>query len=102
LLGGIVASNPATLAQQLALGAVTAEAAAEAVRQLFGASIGVATLGSDDGGDGGRPGSLTVAAVGAASAITRELHFPIDRDRFQRLAAYAALGLARQLIDEKS
>lgn len=98
LLGGVVASSPDTLAQQLRLDAVTAEIAAEAVRRTFGAAIGVATLGSDDGSDGGRPGFLTVAAVGPEGTKTRELHFPIDRDRFQRLAAYAALGLARQLI----
>lgn len=98
LLGGIVATSPKTLADQLELETVTAEAAAEAVRHRFGASIGVATLGSDDGSDGGRPGFLTVAAVGPGGVQTRELHFPIDRDRFQRLAAYAALGLARQLI----
>jgi len=98
LMGGVVASTPETLGQQLILDDVTAEAAADAVRQTFGASIGVATLGSDDGSDGGRPGLLKVAAVGPKGVRTRKLHFPIDRDRFQRLAAYAALGLARQII----
>jgi nicotinamide-nucleotide amidase len=100
LLGGAIASNPTILKEQLGLETVIAEEAAEAVRRRFGSSIGIATLGSDDGSDGSRAGTLVVAAVGPGGAETRELYFPIDRDRFQRLAAYAALAVTRRLFDQ--
>ncbi|MEE4273233.1 MAG: molybdopterin-binding protein [Thermoanaerobaculales bacterium] len=91
--GGVVAADAAQLARQLECGEITAEATAEAVRQRFGASIGIAALGSHDGRHGGRAGEILVAAAGPEGVAGRELFFPIDPDRFRRLAAYAALGI---------
>jgi len=97
LRGSLIAPDPEGLAADLELEIVTPESAADAVRRRFGADIGVAALGSAEGGEGRRPGELTVAAVGPAGSRTKELWFPIDRDRFQRLAAYVALGLAARV-----
>ena len=94
LRGSLVAGDFEVLGNQLDLEGESAEEAAEAVRARFGASIGISTLGSAQDGRGSRPGALTVAAAGPGGVQTRELYFPIDSDRFQRLAAYAALKLA--------
>lgn len=94
LRGSLIAPDPGVLAQRLEIEAATAEAAAGAVRSRFDADIGVAALGSAEGDEDHRPGGLTVVAIGPGGSRTRELWFPIDRDRFQRLAAYVALGLA--------
>lgn len=98
LRGSLVAGNIAVLKEQLDLDGESAAEAATAVRTRFGASIGVATLGSAQDGHGSRPGALTVAAAGPDGVATRELYFPVDPDRFQRLAAYAALKLALRAI----
>jgi len=94
LRGSLVAPDHEVLADWLGLETVTGEAAAEAVRRLFGADIGVAAFGSAEGAAGHRSGGLSVAAIGPDGSRAKELWFPIDRDRFQRLAAYVALGLA--------
>lgn len=96
-LGGLVAADPGVLGAQLEPADGTAESAAEAIRRRFGSSIGVAALGSADGDGGRRAGALTVAAVGPAGSFSRELFFPIDRERFQRLAAYAAIKVAERV-----
>ncbi len=93
LLGGLVAGGIAVLGNQLDLEGESAEEAAVAIRRRFGASIGIATLGAADGVGDHRPGVLTVAAAGPNGVEARELYFPVDADRFQRLAAYAALKL---------
>jgi nicotinamide-nucleotide amidase len=100
-LGGLVAAVPGVLGAQLDMADVTAESAAEAIRRRFGSSIGVAALGSADGADERRAGALTVAAAGPAGSSSKELHFPIDHDRFQRLAAYAALKLAERIAHDQ-
>jgi nicotinamide-nucleotide amidase len=102
LRGSLVVPDPEVLAERLGLETVTAETAAEAVRLRYGATIGVAAFGSAEGGNGRRPGALTVAAAGADGNRVKELWFPIDRDRFQRLAAYAALGLAFRIAGDAS
>ncbi len=99
LRGSLVAADLEVLKDQLELAGESAEEAAEAVRRRFGASIGIATIGSAQEGSGTRPGALTVAASGPDGVVTRELHFPIDPDRFQQLAAYAALRLAVRMVD---
>jgi hypothetical protein len=88
-----VAPDAEALGENFDVGGLSAPAAAEAVRARFASDVGVATLGSHDGSDGGKPGTLIVAAVGPAGMRDRELHFPIDPDRFQRLGAYAGLRL---------
>ena len=99
LHGSLVARDLGVLKDQLELETISAEAAAATVRRRFGSSIGIATFGSADEVGGDRPGTLTVAAAGSNSTQTRELYFPIDRDRFQRLAAYAALALAVRVVE---
>jgi nicotinamide-nucleotide amidase len=101
-LGSVVAAKPEALADLLGPGGLTAEAAAGAVRERLGATVGVATFGAADDGDGRRPGALTVAVSGPVGNLTRELHFPVEADRFRRLAAYAALSLAIRLADDRS
>ena len=96
-LGGLVAARPEVLGARLDSADVTAESAAEAIRLRFGSSIGVAALGSADGGDGRRAGALVVAAAGPSGVLSKQLFFPIDHERFQRLAAYAALRLAERV-----
>jgi competence/damage-inducible protein CinA-like protein len=94
LRGGLIAPDFSALRSQLDLETLSAEDAAEAIRHRFGASVGVATIGSAEADGDARAGALTVAAAGPNGVQTRELYFPIDADRFQRLAAYAALKLA--------
>ena len=100
-LGGLVAANPNVLGAQLDAADVSAESAADAIRRRFGSTIGVAALGAADGDDGRRAGVLTVAAVSPVETFSKELHFPIDRDRFQRLAAYAALKLVDRIVSNR-
>lgn len=100
LRGSLIAPDPEVLADRLGLETVTAKTAAEAVRLQYEATIGVAAFGSAEGGNGLRPGTLTVAAAGPDGNRVKELWFPIDRDRFQRLAAYVALGLAVRLVGD--
>lgn len=99
LRGCVIAADPQILNEQLQLRHATAAAAAESVRRRFGSSIGIATLGSAEGVDDLRPGTLRVAAAAPEETLVRELHFPIDHDRFQRLAAYAALKLALRVAE---
>jgi len=99
LRGSLVAADVEVLKRQLKLTDVSAEEAADKVGRQFGADVGIATFGSADGSGGTQPGQLTVAAVGPNGMRSRELYFPIDRDRFQRLAAYAALKLAVRVVE---
>ena len=93
LCGSLVAADFEILSHQLDLEGDSAEEAAAAARRRFGSTIGIATFGSAEGVGDHRPGALTVAAAGPDGAETREFYFPTDPDRFQRLAAYAALKL---------
>jgi len=102
LRGSLVATDTTTLGSQLGSSDISAETAAEAVRQRFGASIGIATFGSPEGMDNLGPGTFIVAAAGPGETLARELHFPIDHERFQRLAAYAALKLALRIAQDQS
>jgi len=98
--GGCVAPDRDALKRQLGASSNAATELAAAVRARLGADIGLATLGSADGGDGVRPGAIEVAAVGPAGAASRELYFPIDRARFQKLAAYAGLKMVMKTAVE--
>jgi len=100
--GGLTAPTDLVLAEELSCDAADAEAVAAAIRDRFRASLGVAVLGAAVGTEGRPPGELTVAAVGPAGSTRRDLRFPIDPDRFQLLAAYAALRLALSQIDQPS
>ena len=99
LRGSLVAGSLEVLKEQLDLDGESAAEAAEAVRTRFGASVGVATFGSAAGDGAARPGALEVSTSGPTGVETRELYFPIDPDRFQRLAAYAALRMAVRMVE---
>jgi nicotinamide-nucleotide amidase len=100
ICGSFVALDPIGLKRQLDVEIdSTAEQVASAVRERLDASIGVVTFGSVDRVDGQRPGLLTVAAATSVGSTSRELYFPVDQDRFRRLAAYAALGLAVRMVE---
>jgi len=101
LRGGLVAADFEVLKDQLDLEGLSVEETAKAIRKRFGTSIGIATLGSAEGVGSDRPGDLAVAAAGAKGTQTRELYFPIDPDRFQRLAAYTALALAVRMVEQE-
>jgi nicotinamide-nucleotide amidase len=92
--GGLNVKRSSDLIARLGLDVDEAEAIADAVRSFFGASIGVATLGTADGSDGRPAGTIIVAASGPGGTSVREICLPLDRDRFRRLAAYAGLKLA--------
>jgi len=99
LRGSLVAADLEVLKGQLDLETFSVEETAKAIRKRFDTSIGIATFGSAKGVGSDRPGTLVVAAAGAKGIQTRELYFPIDPDRFQRLAAYAALALAVRVFE---
>jgi nicotinamide-nucleotide amidase len=102
LAGGLVAARDEDLAEQMDAASTDAEVLADAIRRRFSASLGVAVLGDTSGDGGRRPGALIVAAADGVGSSRRELHFPLDADRFQLLAAYAGLGLALRLAGEAS
>jgi nicotinamide-nucleotide amidase len=101
LRGGVVAPTPAAVAELLgraattppATGAALAAAMAEAARARFGATLGLATVGAAEAGDGVRAGELHVVVAGPEGCSARELYYPIEAERFRALAAHA--GLAR-------
>lgn len=97
LAGSLVAPTHDALAAGLNLDSVDAGTMAAAVRARFGASLGVALLGSASGTADRPPGTLIAAAVGDGGPARRELQFQLDPDRFQLLAAYTGLALAVRL-----
>jgi nicotinamide-nucleotide amidase len=74
-----------------------AEAAAAAVRKTFDAHLGVAVVGHPRGG-GTQPGRLVVAIASPDSISHRAFDFPIEPDRFRRLAAYVSFAMMRQWL----
>jgi len=75
----------------------TTEAAAVAVRKLFAADLGLAVTGSPRDSESS-PGGLIVAVSSPDQTTSRRFDFPLEPDRFRRLAAYVALGLLHQTI----
>ena len=82
------------------LSAAIAESLARSVRDRLGADIGVATVGSPEGRDDQPPGTLIVAVANDREVSSRNLLFPVDAERFRRLAAYVALAMVVRTIDE--
>jgi nicotinamide-nucleotide amidase len=76
------------------------ELAADAVRRRLSASTGVAVVGTPRTGDGTEGGKLVAAVATDSGTSSRELGFPIDADRFRRLAAYVSLALLGQALTE--
>jgi nicotinamide-nucleotide amidase len=108
-LGGILAPCPHTLGRVIGVstestefeeggvGEVAQEMAA-AVRDRFAADLGVSVLGAPAAGPRLIDGPLTVAVHTDADQWLREYAFPLEKDRFQVLAAYVALGQVRRAI----
>jgi nicotinamide-nucleotide amidase len=103
--GGVVAPESGSLPALLKIPAgddhsdsavdpAVAEAAAAAVRTTFDAHLGLAVVGHPRGGP--QPGKLVVAIASADSSFHRTFDFPIEPDRFRRLAAYVSFAMLRQ------
>jgi len=80
------------------LSVAAAESLARAVRGRFGADVGVATVGSREARGGHAPGTLIVGVATTREVTSRSLLFPIDPERFRRLAAYVALAMVVRTI----
>ncbi len=108
-LGGVVSPCPRTLGNVIGvpaksidineegIGAAAQEMAA-AVRDRFGADVGVSMFGEPASGPRLTEGPLTVAVATDADPSLREYAFPLEEDRFRVLAAYVALGQVRRAI----
>jgi nicotinamide-nucleotide amidase len=110
VVGGIVAYSNSVKIRDLGVtaatldahGAVSEEVArtmATAVRERFGADIGVAVTGiaGPGGGTPAKPVGTVWVAVAAPSGLqARVFHFPGDRDAIRRHATAAALEMVRR------
>ncbi len=107
-VGGMVAPKPSALPALLGVqsdatgefGGIdepTAAAAADMVRARFDADVGLAVTGAPRGG-GSAAGTLIVAISTAGGTTHRRFDFPLEPDRFRRLAAYVALAMLRQTL----
>jgi nicotinamide mononucleotide (NMN) deamidase PncC len=75
-----------------------AEETAAAVRDRFGADLGLSVLGSPESGPELLDGRLTVAVDTGDERRVRQYTFPLEQDRFRLLAAYVALGQVRRAL----
>ncbi len=100
---GVAGVADAVLAEHGAVSATTALALAEGARSRLGADWGVATTGvAGPSEQEGRPvGTLHVAVAGPASAASRSLRVPGDRERVRVLAVTAALDLLRRQLQQQ-
>ena len=108
-LGGILAPRPSALAGVVGLstGSVdfdeegigeVARQMAAAVRDRFGADLGLSVFGAPASGPVLIEGALTVAVDFGDDHSLREYAFPLEEERFRVLAAYVALGQVRRAI----
>jgi len=79
-------------------GTAHTEHLARLVRDRFDATLGVAIAGAPDAPFAHREETVWVAVADGRGATSRELYFPIERDRQQRIAAHAALALIRRSL----
>jgi nicotinamide-nucleotide amidase len=109
LLGCILAPCPRTLGRLVGVAtesidlhgdevARVAEETAAAVRDRFGADLGLSVLGSPESGPELLDGRLTVAVDTGDERRVRQYTFPLEQDRFRLLAAYVALGRVRRAL----
>jgi nicotinamide mononucleotide (NMN) deamidase PncC len=108
-LGGIVAPCPRTLGSVIGVATESvdidgegigglARQMAAAVRDRFGADLGVSLLGAPAPEARPLEGSLTIAIATGTDRALRQYTFPVEGDRFRVLAAYVALGQVRRAI----
>lgn len=91
----------ALLAEHGAVSEPVARAMAEGARRRLGVGVAVATTGiaGPSGATETKPVGLVHLAVATATGVdARQLGFPGSRDQVQRLAAFAALRLARDAV----
>ena len=67
------------------------------MRTTFDAHLGLAVVGHPRDG-GPQPGKLVVAIASPDSIFHRAFDFPIEPDRFRRLAAYVSFAMLRQWL----
>ena len=107
-VGGLVAPNPAAIPSLLkfrsdttgktgGIDEATAGAAATAVREHFNADVGLAVTGAPRGSTLAA-GKLIVAISTTGGTTHRSFDFPLEPDRFRRLAAYVSLAMLRQTL----
>jgi nicotinamide-nucleotide amidase len=108
-LGGIVAPCPRTLGSVIGVATESvdidgegigglARQMAAAVRDRFGADLGVSLLGAPAPEARPLEGSLTIAIATGTDRALRQYTFPVEGDRFRVLAAYVALGQVRRAM----
>jgi nicotinamide-nucleotide amidase len=111
-LGSVIAPTRAALIELLGVDAdelgahgelspEIALAMAAGVRSRLGADLGVAVVGTPRDSTDGSAGTLVVAISSDAGDSHRSFEFPMEADRFQRLAAYVALGLVRRAASDQ-
>jgi nicotinamide-nucleotide amidase len=97
-LGSVIGVSTGTLdIDEEGIGDVAQQMAA-AVRDRFGADLGVSLLGAPAPEARPLEGSLTVAIATGTDRALRQYSFPVEADRFRVLAAYVALGQVRRAI----
>ena len=108
LVGSLVAPGAEALSSLLDLQSATAgdtgamdtnttDAAAEAVRDLFAGDVGLAVTGAPR--DAGLEAGTLIVAIATSGGVThRTFDFPIEPDRFRRLAAYVSLAMPRRSL----
>lgn len=86
-----------------AVSSISAQAMAEGVRKLSGASIGIGVTGiaGPGGGNLEKPVGTVYVAVATSKGVRSHLyHFNRDRVGFKQIVAWTALNLLRQTINE--
>jgi nicotinamide-nucleotide amidase len=79
-----------------------AQAYAVGIRDRFGADLGLSTVGTAEGAGDCEAGTMVVGLASAEGSSSRRFVFPVDRERFRRLAAYVALALLRRALQPPS
>jgi nicotinamide-nucleotide amidase len=111
-LGSVIAPSRASLIELVGVTAAELEAHGElspeialamaaGVRSRLGADLGVAVVGAPQDSATGTAGTLLVALSSEFGDSHRSFEFPIEAERFQRLAAYVALGLVRRTLSDQ-
>jgi len=100
---GLLGVDPVLVAAQGTVSADVAEQMALRVRELCGATYGLATTGVAGPGasEGHPPGTVHVAVAGPSGAVSRLVHVPGDRDLVRHSAVAATLSLLVARLGEE-
>jgi nicotinamide-nucleotide amidase len=96
----VLGVDPDLLATEGAVSAATAAALAAGVRDLFGATYGLATTGvaGPDEQEGKPVGTLHIGLAGPDGSTTRSLRLPGDRPRIRTYSVVQALDVLRRTL----